>query len=399
MTEAGPPPSRDRPAPPWQVPPERILVRGVNWLGDAVMSTPALLRLRAALPQAHLTLLTPEKLGGLWEKHPALDSVLTFTPRESLWRVARRLRREGFDLSLILPNSPRSALESFFAGIPIRIGYGGAWRRVLLTHPVAGRAGAVRMRKRSKLWVKALARWAPAKPRFSPPASAHHIHQYLHLAASIGAESAPLPPRLFVEESEVKAVLEKFGIESALPARPLLGLNPGAEYGPAKRWPQDRFAGAALALQRQTQCRWILFGGRADLGLASEIAAWLESVAAAHPGATRTPGEKFVWNLAGQTSLRELGALLKACRVLLTNDTGPMHVAAALGTPVVAPFGSTSPELTGPGLLGESRHRLLLGQAPCAPCFLRECPIDFRCMTSITVEQITAAVRSCLEPS
>ena len=99
-----------------------------------------------------------------------------------------------------------------------------------------------------------------------------------------------------------------------------------------------------------------------------------------------------IWNLAGKTSLRELMALLKLCRVLLTNDSGPMHVAAALGTPVVVPFGSTSPELTGPGLPGDARHRLLKSDAPCAPCFLRECPIDFRCLNGITVERVVEAV-------
>ena len=109
--------------------------------------------------------------------------------------------------------------------------------------------------------------------------------------------------------------------------------------------------------------------------------------------AIRNP-QSAILNLAGQTSLRELMALLKLCRVLLTNDTGPMHVAAALGTPVVVPFGSTSPELTGPGLPGDPRHRLLKSDAPCSPCFLRECPIDFRCMNGISVERVVEAVLS-----
>ena len=378
-------------------PPARVLVRGVNWLGDAVMCTPALLRLREALPQAHIALLTHEKLGDLWRGHPALNAVLSFQGNEGVWSIGRRLRNEKFDLSLILPNSMRSALESFMAGIPRRVGYGTQLREVLLTHSVAPRQGAVQMHKRSRLGVKLLARIRPAKPRRAPPASAHHIHHYLHLVAAIGADPTPVRPQLFLDdEHELRTALEKFGIDADSPVSPLLGLNPGAEYGPAKRWPQDRFAAVAMALRRQTHCRWLLFGGPGDAPLANEIAAWLESVAAAHPSAARTAGEKFVWNLAGQTSLRELCALLKACRVLLTNDTGPMHVAAALGVPVVVPFGSTSPELTGPGLPGEERHRLFLGKAPCAPCFLRECPIDFRCMTSITVKAVVEAVLSRL---
>jgi heptosyltransferase-2 len=162
--------------------------------------------------------------------------------------------------------------------------------------------------------------------------------------------------------------------------QPIFGLNPGAEYGPAKRWPIEKFTAAAKEIQQRTSCAWILFGGKNDAPIANQT-----------DSALRTP-HSALRNLCGQTSLRELMALLKLCRVLLTNDTGPMHVAAALGTPVVVPFGSTSPELTGPGLPGDPRHRLLKSDAPCSPCFLRECPIDFRCMNGISVESVVEAV-------
>src|SRR5208282_23619 len=135
-------------------------------------------------------------------------------------------------------------------------------------------------------------------------------------------------------------------------------------------------------IQRRTDCVWILFGGKGD----SQLCARIESE-------TQNPKLK-IQNFCGKTSLRELMALLKSCRVLLTNDSGPMHVAAALGTPVVVPFGSTSPELTGPGLPGDTRHQLLRAHAPCSPCFRRECPIDFRCMNGITVESVVEAVLS-----
>jgi heptosyltransferase-2 len=157
-------------------------------------------------------------------------------------------------------------------------------------------------------------------------------------------------------------------------------LNPGAEYGPAKRWPMEKFIAAASEIQKRTNCTWLVFGGQADVEIASRI----ESAMASPPSA--------IWNLAGKTSLRELMTLLKICRVLLTNDSGPMHVAAALGTPVVVPFGSTSPELTGPALPGDPQHRLLKSDAPCSPCFLRECPIDFRCLNGISAERVVEAV-------
>jgi heptosyltransferase-2 len=164
----------------------------------------------------------------------------------------------------------------------------------------------------------------------------------------------------------------------------LLGLNPGAEYGPAKRWPAERFAAVARAVSRKHgNCAWLAFGGAGDWQLCGDIA--------------RLAGEG-VMNLAGKTSLRQLMALLKLCRVVLTNDSGPMHVAAALGTPVVVPFGSTSPELTGPGLPGDPRHRLLKSTAPCSPCFRRLCPIDFRCMTGITPDHVTASLLQLLSP-
>ena len=164
--------------------------------------------------------------------------------------------------------------------------------------------------------------------------------------------------------------------------QPVFGLNPGAEYGPAKRWPVERFIAAAQEIQKQTNCVWLMSGGKGDIAIASQIASQL-------------PSANFhLLNLAGKTSLRELMSLLKLCRVLLTNDSGPMHVAAALGTPVVVPFGSTSPELTGPGLPGDPRHRLLKSDAPCSPCFLRDCPIDFRCLKGIAVERVVEAVLS-----
>jgi heptosyltransferase-2 len=209
----------------------------------------------------------------------------------------------------------------------------------------------------------------------------HQIHEYLRLAAVLGANPEPLPPKLFVAPDEIEVAKKKFGLEKI--TQPIFGLNPGAEYGPAKRWPVERFIAATREIQQRTNCVWLLFGGNADALVANQI----ES----------TQNSKLkIQNLAGKTSLRELMALLKLCRVLLTNDSGPMHVAAALGTPVVVPFGSTSPELTGPGLPGDTRNQLLKSDAPCSPCFRRKCPIDFRCMNGISVERVVKAILEIL---
>ena len=368
-------------------PPRRILVRGVNWLGDAVMTTPALLRLREHFPAAHITLLTPAKLQELWTGHPAVDDIIAFAAGEGLWAIAKKLHAGRFELALVLPNSPRSALEPWLARIPQRIGYARPWRNALLTRAIPARPGAVKMHKRTPEAIRALtaAAGGTAGGRRAPaiPASAHQLHEYLHLVAALGARAEPLAPHLTVSPAELAATRERFGLANGL--LPLAGLNPGAEYGPAKRWPAERFIAAALAVSAQTPCMWAVFGGNNDRAAAETIATALH--------AANLP----VTNLAGRTGLRELMAALKLCRVLLTNDTGPMHVAAALGTPVVVPFGSTSPELTGPGLPGDSRHRLLKSAAVCSPCFLRECPIDFRCLTGIGVERVAAEVLHALK--
>jgi heptosyltransferase II len=361
--------------------PRRIVVRGANWLGDAVMTTPALLRLRERFPEARLALLTPEKLRDLWLRHPAVNEVIAFAEGEGAFSVSRKLREGNFDLALVLPNSPRSALEVWLAGIPRRIGYARPWRNWFLTEAVPARPGHVRMRKRSAAEIKQVVNSPVRATGNSEPIAqdffAHQIHDYLRLAAALGARPDPLPPRLEILESEIDAVRRRFQLDAGVQ---WLGLNPGAEYGPAKRWPADRFIAVAREVPNYLKCGWVILGGTSELALAAEI-----------ESAIRSP-QSAIRNLAGRTSLRELMALLKSCRVLLANDSGPMHVAAALGTPVVAPFGSTSPELTGPGLPGDARLRLLRCDAPCSPCFRRTCPIDFRCMTGISVERVVEAV-------
>jgi heptosyltransferase-2 len=374
-------------------PPQRILVRGVNWLGDAVMATPALLRLREARPEAHITLLTPEKLKGLWVGHPAINAVQTFAPDEGAWRIGRRLRQEKFHIGLTLPNSPRSALELWLGGIPQRIGYARPWRNWLLTQRVSSRPGTVPMHKRSVDEINRLLRENSTASTAALPATAHHIHQYLHLTAALGASPEPLPPRLVIPDAVTARIVDRFSLTAMPSETPLwFGLNAGAEYGPAKRWPEERFVEAAIQIQRRTKCRWMIFGLQSEMDTCLRIATNIYRATEQEFGREEVARHPHVINLAGATNLRELCAALKFCQVLLTNDSGPMHVAAAVGTPVVVPFGSTSPELTGPGLPGETRHSCLRADAPCSPCFLRACPIDFRCMTGISVDRVVEAV-------
>jgi len=360
------------------------------------MTAPAVQRLRERFPTAQITLLTTEKLAALWTAHRALDQVLTFSSGETPWSVARRLRPQNFDLAVVLPNSPRSAIEVWLARIPARIGYSRPWRNWFLTKAVPARPDRVPMRKRSAHEIKQLLRREESKPsaqalRPAVPARAHQIHEYLHLVGVLGANCEPLSPALHLQEEELRAAERRLIAElKTLPRKsdrepPLwLGLNPSAAYGPAKRWPMKNFAEVAVQVSRALpNCVWLVFGTGDDASLCHEVSRLVDGT---------------VIDLAGKTTLRELMALLKLCQALVSNDSGPMHLAAALGTPVVVPFGSTAPELTGPCVSGNRPHQLLRSGAPCSPCFRRTCPIDLRCMTGITVERVVEAVVQSISP-
>jgi heptosyltransferase II len=254
----------------------------------------------------------------------------------------RLLRRQArFDVAILLPNSLRTALEVWLAGVPRRVGFPGHQRRWLLNQIVA------------------------EEPRLGP--IQHQVYRYLRLARDLGAPDAAPVTRMFLPR--VRA--------NGAPAK--LGLCPGAEYGPAKRWLPERFAEVALAISSRRPVQWILFGTAGDL----ERGAAIESAL----------GAQCV-NRIGKTNLDELARELGECALLLTNDTGTMHLATLIGVPVVAVFGSTEPRLTGP--LGTGHH-VIRHQVECSPCFLRECPIDFRCMKAVTVAEVIASVSSLLE--
>lgn len=368
----------------------RILIRGVNWLGDAIMTTPALLRLREAQPEARISLLSPAKLAALWEHHPALDQVIAVSPGESLWKVTRRLRAHTFQTGLIFPNSIRSALELWLGGVPNRIGYARPGRNWCLTESVPDPPGTIRMRKRSPREVRKLLRQKVPVVPAGTPWRAHQMHHYLGLAARLGGRLEPVAPGVAVLDEELREVSWKFGLGHLSRPLPLVGLNPGAEYGPAKRWPEELFAEAASRIDHHSSCAWILTGGPGDAPLCARLAERLAKLG-------RNPGDPspVVIDLSGKTSLRELCAVLKLCRAVVTNDSGPMHLAAAVGTPVIALFGSTSPELTSPGLLG-GRQVILRSPTPCAPCFQRTCPVDLRCLRDIPVQRVVEAVLAVL---
>jgi lipopolysaccharide heptosyltransferase II len=326
--------------------PFRILIRSSNWLGDAVMSVPAVRAIKKGRPDAHVTLAAPEKIAAMWKLVPEVDAIIAL-PTASVLSVVRLLKQQmPFDVAILFPNSLRVALETWLTGIPRRVGYRGHSRSWLVNQIVR----------------------EPRKP--GPPE--HHSLRFLRIARECGAEGWSIEFPKLNQTSNIKSKIRLGGHQT------FIGLCPGAEYGPAKRWLPERFAEAAATISAQSAAQWILFGTKNDRALGEQIAAAI--------------GDRCV-NRIGQTTLDQLIQELQQCHLLLTNDTGTMHLAALLGVPVVAVFGSTEPRLTGP--LGNG-HAVLRHHVECSPCFLRECPIDFRCMKAVTAEEVAAAVLSML---
>jgi heptosyltransferase II len=316
--------------------PFRLLVRSSNWLGDAVMSIPAVEACKLGRPDLHITVLAPAKLAALWRRVPAVDEVIAIESGESPLALGRRVK-EKFDAAILFPNSLRSALEARALGVRHVIGYPGHQRRWLLRRI----------------------------PPFAPESGGHHADRFLKLAAFCGAPVGK-------DGASFARAPRKSG------AIPRIGVCPGAEYGPAKRWPAERFAAAMSEFQAKQPAEWILFGVAGDAPAGEAIA-------------KNCPFE--LTNRIGRTTLDQLMDELAGCDALLTNDTGTMHLAAFLGVPTVAIFGSTEPALTSP--LGDF-HQVLRHKVDCSPCFLRECPIDFRCMTRIEPAEAAGALREVL---
>jgi lipopolysaccharide heptosyltransferase II len=314
--------------------PFRILIRATNWLGDSVITMPAVRAIKNGRPDAHVTVAVCEKIAAVWRLVPEVDQVIVLRSK-SVFAVSRAIRQQPrFDVAIVFPKSLRSALEVWLARIPRRVGFRGHRRSWLLTQIV------------------------PAESRARPVE--HQVHEYLRFAKSLGASDPGVelhPPPWPVNGTAIR-----------------VGLCPGAEYGPAKRWLPDRFAQAAAAVSASRPVEWVLFGTKLDEAIGETIAAALNGNCT---------------NLIGKTTLDELIEHLRGCSALLTNDTGTMHLATLLGVPVVAVFGSTEPRLTGP--LGDEAM-VIRHHVECSPCFLRECPIDFRCMHAVRADEVADAL-------
>ncbi len=336
----------------------KILIRSANWVGDAVMSLPAIRAVRAGLPRAEISILAKPWVAGLYEDSADIDHVILYERPgrhqgfSGMWRLSREIRGRSFDAAVLLQNAFEAAWISYVAGIPVRAGFNTDARTLLLSHPVALN-GTVK--------------------RF------HQVNYYLELVRLLGFEIPQTVPFLKTSpprHREAEEILGRFGLGET---GPLVGFSPGASYGSAKEWFPERFGELARRIMGELGGRVLVFGSRGDQRVAAQICA----------GAGRG-----VYDLTGKTNLPQAIALISRCRAFVTNDSGLMHVAAALGVPLVAIFGSTDPERTGP-LTPSSR--VIRKSVPCAPCLKPKCPEDRRCMGLITVDEVYETVSEIWE--
>lgn len=313
--------------------PFNVLVRGTNWLGDAVLTIPALRAIKAGRPDCHVTLLVPPKLAGLWRGQDFVDHVIT---------DVEEAKGRKFDAAVLFPNSFRAAWEAWRLGIPRRQGYAGHGREWLLTAvcPESFRAGE----------------------------REHDVKDFCGLAKWMGGTVESEIPRLAVTEVACGARSAEYFV-----------VHTGAAFGSAKRWLPERFV---ELVKRFPNARWRLVGGPEETVRNAELAREMGS---------------HVEDWTGKLDLPGLAAALAGARVVVCNDSGPMHVAAAAGARVVAIFGSTEPVHTGPLAEDPSRVRVLRRIVECSPCYLRECPVDLRCMKAMGVDEVEKAVRDLLE--
>ena len=335
----------------------RILIIAPNWIGDAVLSLPVVDGCAQFWPEAELTVLARAGVAKLFEARESAVRLIRYQrgngPHRigNLFEMGWRLRRERFNLALLLPNSLSSAMVAWLAGVPERLGYSTDCRGWLLTN---------RLRDRRK------------------ERGLHQVDYYLGLLRSLGASQVDRIPRLPLKEECIEMglnLLSDMGIDKR---ELLIGVHPGAAYGETKRWFSERF-GAVLGRLQKSGRRFLLLGGPGEELIAQQISTIMD----------RPPID-----LVGKTTVAEALALVSMCGLFLSNDSGLMHVAAALNIPQVALFGSTDPQKTAP--LNDRAMVIHPEQISCTPCFKRSCPEDLECMKAITVDDVTTAAEQLL---
>jgi len=328
----------------------RLLIRSTNWIGDAVMTTPAVRAIRRNFGRAEISILVKPWVAPVFADSPHVDRLLIYDAAgrhhgsSGKLRLARELRRRRFDAAILLQNAFEAALITWLAGIPRRVGYKTDARGPLLTHGVRCTAAVKRV---------------------------HQTRYYLTILEALGMSVGSQRLDLFLGPAGPERAGRILRARGVSPHQRLVGINPSATFGPAKQWLPESFARLADRIQEHLDARILMFGGPGDRQLGERI-----QQMAARP----------MVNLCGRTSLEEAMALIQVCDLFISNDSGLMHVAAALDVPLIAIFGSTNPVATGPYSVNS---RVLQASLPCAPCCRPTCPLGhMECMTRIDVETV-----------
>ena len=337
---------------------KRLLIRSTNWIGDAIMTTPAVRSIRENFPRAHISILAKPWVAPVFENSIHVDTVLIYDGsgrHKGIWgrlRLARDLRQYHFEAAILLQNAFEAALITFLAGIPLRIGYNTDGRSFLLTHPV------------------------PCKPEYK---KYHQTRYYLNILQGAGLKNGNQDLFFIVNSKQrerAREILSEHGISKQ---ERIVGINPSATYGPAKQWPIERYARLADKIQGLSDVRIVIFGGPEDIPLGRKISQMMK----------QTPVD-----LSGRTELGEAMALIERCSLFVTNDSGLMHVAAALNVLLIAIFGSTNSTTTGPL---SSNSRIVQVPVECSPCLKPEClEGHLKCMGKIDVDMVFDVAKEML---
>ncbi len=343
---------------------ERVLVRGVNWIGDAVMTIPAIKGIRSAHKGAEIHLLVNPTVSPIFEKDPNIDRLIIYERAYKSLKgkliLAKKLRDECFSKAYLLQNAFDAAILTFLAKVPSRIGYNRDKRGFLLTTSV---------------------------PFKNDDRKVHHINYYLNLLSSVGMDVEYTTPYIFQTLDERLDARKKLSNLK----KPVAGINAGAAYGSAKRWLPERFAEVISWFIKEINGSVVIFGNKEENSISQKIERLILGKLSYMDEKSL---ESRLLNFTGRTTVRELINLISECDLFVSNDSGPMHLSYAVGTPVIAIFGSTSPELTGPPKDGNIS---LKSTVNCSPCFRRQCKFDeIRCMLEITSQDVAEAIRQLL---
>lgn len=328
---------------------KRILIRSTNWVGDAILSTPALRAVRKNFPNAQISVLAKPWVEPVYHHNAHVDRLLCYDDKgrhgglPGKIRVSKELRKDRYDLAILFQNAFEAALITFLAGIPNRLGYNTDGRHFLLTHPVRLKPGLKQV---------------------------HETAYYLGILEGAGLGTDGQELTLVVSAGERAWARETLRAQGEKGDRPIVGVSPGATYGSAKRWYPDRYARLCDKIYAFSKAHILILGGAGEREIGNEVARLMKSPST---------------NLCGNTDLRQAIALIERCQLFLTNDSGLMHVAAALDVPLIAVFGSTNPVTTGP--CGSKSH-VVRAPVACSPCLKTDCPTDHRCMKEVTVDMV-----------